>query len=508
MSKKSRFGSDKQRKAAFANMSSARMNGLNAGRTPQALNRDLSIRASNTLPYSNENVRQWKGNERYYDLEGIDTPPTIQTLNDQMPSAVKNYGIREAFFVDGELHITSDYDIDEKLEKQIKKALVVEKPESEEKFSQSSLDEFKKPQTEILVTGKTYMSRRDIKALGGKWNKDEEGWVVPSGKRDQIEKLAKERGFEIDDYEVAEGEDPFRRLNAADRLAIREDKLLTKADRLQSKASNKQSESDARLASADNISKRFYMGQPILVGHHSEAGARRDQAKMWNHTEKGIRAQKEAEEAKDKAERTRKYADYYTHSPTVIKGRIKKAEAELKKQENSIKKADKTIKQMEAANKKSPGYFSEVDFKHQDAEKSYAQRKIPDVKEDIESLKSLIPDSEMKAKSGLTIQDLAGSKMKNKIGATKVAKQYHNKNLRGGNFSINIRDGGKLYELTGNHDPDGVITHLTFNKGAWGREGSYGNIITKENYQSMDSSKIYSIVKAGIEDDKTQGVEA
>ena len=49
---------------------------LNAGRTQGAINRDLSLRAAETLPNTPENVKLWQQNPRRIDIEGIDTPRT------------------------------------------------------------------------------------------------------------------------------------------------------------------------------------------------------------------------------------------------------------------------------------------------------------------------------------------------------------------------------------------------------------------------------------------------
>lgn len=47
---------------------------LNAGRSQGAINRDLSVRAAETLPNTPENVKLWEQNPRRIDIEGIDTP--------------------------------------------------------------------------------------------------------------------------------------------------------------------------------------------------------------------------------------------------------------------------------------------------------------------------------------------------------------------------------------------------------------------------------------------------
>ena len=52
-----------QQQAMFARM-----------RTQGAINRDLSVRARETLPNTPENVKTWMQNPRRIDIEGIDTP--------------------------------------------------------------------------------------------------------------------------------------------------------------------------------------------------------------------------------------------------------------------------------------------------------------------------------------------------------------------------------------------------------------------------------------------------
>jgi len=67
----------------------------------------------------------------------------------------------------------------------------------------------------------------------------------------------------------------------AERQTDRQDRIDSRSDRLRKEASG-------HFRRADQISERFYMGQPILVGHHSERGARRDQEKMHNAMRSGI----------------------------------------------------------------------------------------------------------------------------------------------------------------------------------------------------------------------------
>ena len=66
-----RFGSDAERRAAFARMS---------GKGTNAFNRDASVRAANTLPDTPSNRKEWANNTRRIDLEGVDTPITKSDL--------------------------------------------------------------------------------------------------------------------------------------------------------------------------------------------------------------------------------------------------------------------------------------------------------------------------------------------------------------------------------------------------------------------------------------------
>jgi hypothetical protein len=59
-----------------------------------------------------------------------------------------------------------------------------------------------------------------------------------------------------------------------------EDRKQAKVDRFRDFAANARARSDAAYQTSHQISERFAGGQPILVGHHSEGRARRDQARM------------------------------------------------------------------------------------------------------------------------------------------------------------------------------------------------------------------------------------
>lgn len=75
-----------------------------------------------------------------------------------------------------------------------------------------------------------------------------------------------------------------------------EEKLERRRERLEDRADNARTESNRRLDAANVIADGIPMGQPILVGHHSEKHHRRDIARIDNNMRKGIAAAEEADE--------------------------------------------------------------------------------------------------------------------------------------------------------------------------------------------------------------------
>lgn len=71
--------------------------------------------------------------------------------------------------------------------------------------------------------------------------------------------------------------------------------------RLHSAAANAQAEADRRLDAAHQIGDMIPLGQPILVGHHSEGRHRRDIARIHTNMDKGVEAMKRAEELTHRA---------------------------------------------------------------------------------------------------------------------------------------------------------------------------------------------------------------
>lgn len=122
----------------------------------------------------------------------------------------------------------------------------------------------------------------------------------------------------------------------AERRADRQDRIDSRAERLRGEAS-------AQFGRADQISERFYGGQPILIGHHSERGARRDHARMDSAMRKGIALNDAASAVASVTPSTAVLATD-SDEPEIMQGRIDKAEAlqaRMKAANAAVRKGDR-----------------------------------------------------------------------------------------------------------------------------------------------------------------------
>lgn len=80
-----------------------------------------------------------------------------------------------------------------------------------------------------------------------------------------------------------------------------QDRQDRRRERLENAAANARQESTARLGAADKIADAIPFGQPILVGHHSERGHRRDIARIETNMRKEFEAAKAADDFAERA---------------------------------------------------------------------------------------------------------------------------------------------------------------------------------------------------------------
>ena len=111
-----------------------------------------------------------------------------------------------------------------------------------------------------------------VKALGFKWAPKQDLFVAPAWNPEREDFL----------IELA-GEIEAESMTLAERAAI-------KAERLEGYAQKRFNDSDRFARTARAISERFADGQPILIGHHSERKARKDQERSNNAMHNAVKA--------------------------------------------------------------------------------------------------------------------------------------------------------------------------------------------------------------------------
>lgn len=111
-----------------------------------------------------------------------------------------------------------------------------------------------------------------------------------------------------------------------------EERAEERAERFEEYEENRRAEANAAHASVDRITSGIPLGQPILVGHHSERHARRDAERIESGMRKAVKAWDTAEYWKHRAARAISHARY-KELPAVRARRIKGIEADRRKME-------------------------------------------------------------------------------------------------------------------------------------------------------------------------------
>lgn len=114
------------------------------------------------------------------------------------------------------------------------------------------------------------------------------------------------------------------------------ERAARRAERFEGYSGRRGTEAEAARKHVESISQRFEMGQPIIVGHHSEKRARRDADKMQNGMAKAVKLWDTAKYWESRAERVQAHVDYKAN-PRVRANRIKTLEAEKRKHERTVK---------------------------------------------------------------------------------------------------------------------------------------------------------------------------
>src|SRR3990167_9347105 len=121
-----------------------------------------------------------------------------------------------------------------------------------------------------------------------------------------------------------------------------------RAERLREWAEKREAKSRAAFESARRIADNIPFGQPILVGHHSEKHARRDQDRIHNGMSKGVEHEAKAHEMASKADEIdRQAANAIYRDDHDELDRLREKLAGLEERRERIKRINKEIRKGE-----------------------------------------------------------------------------------------------------------------------------------------------------------------
>ena len=126
-----------------------------------------------------------------------------------------------------------------------------------------------------------------------------------------------------------------------------EEKQEARRERLLNAADKAEREGDSRIARANSDSSVIPLGQPILVGHHSEKRDRNFRKRIHNNFSKGIELKEKASKLRDRADSVGK-AGVSSDDPDAVVKLVEKLQKLEEKQElyksidRALRKADKT----------------------------------------------------------------------------------------------------------------------------------------------------------------------
>lgn len=163
-----------------------------------------------------------------------------------------------------------------------------------------------------------------IKAAGFKWAPKQELFVAPAWTPGREDLLIEWCG-EIDDEDTS----------LVDRAEER-------ADRFGTYQQKRAAEADRTHAAVNEIANGIPLGQPILIGHHSERRARKDAERIQNGMSKAVKLWETSQYWKSRAVGAIAHAKY-KELPQVRARRIKTIEADQRKAQREIDKATKTL---------------------------------------------------------------------------------------------------------------------------------------------------------------------
>lgn len=191
--------------------------------------------------------------------------------------------------------------------------------------------------TLLVGTSRGDGSAEVVKALGWRWGRSIGLWFVPRSrdaapKRVLIERTAerlRQAGFEVEvcvDASVGDRlEQEARRVSQSER----------RAEALTARAEREESRSDERWEAGRALADRIPLGQPILVGHHSQRSAERDRDRIARHMDASLEHAERAAAARHGAV-TAAAAKDVRNNPVTVARRIERLQAQIRSEERAL----------------------------------------------------------------------------------------------------------------------------------------------------------------------------
>ena len=169
----------------------------------------------------------------------------------------------------------------------------------------------KKPRPVYIIAGKTAGFEETFRDLGGKKFRGQ--WIFWENPSDSLLTAINRDG----------------RLTFSEQIEAQSERKLDRTERYSGYADNAQTRAETRSLSAHEIGRHIPMGQPILVGHHSERRHRRDIDRIDSHMRKSIEESKKANYFSYRASNLERDAKRVTQDRSYIMNRIEESEAYL-----------------------------------------------------------------------------------------------------------------------------------------------------------------------------------
>ncbi len=123
----------------------------------------------------------------------------------------------------------------------------------------------------------------------------------------------------------------------ADRIAAQKDRTAARAERRHEWAESRRRQAGAAFDAAHRLGDAIPLGQPILVGHHSEGRHRRDLTRIDSAMRRGIESEKMADYHEQRAEAAERRIEQMER-PDVTLRRMERLRADLRAMERNAER--------------------------------------------------------------------------------------------------------------------------------------------------------------------------